>query len=109
MKKGKPPVTYDTRYRYKLDMLEPGTIVSEKGVEALTAKELGDALGASARPIFTVFASRTLRRRAEPEKQKQVHSAFFTRYKRPFWAFYLENRRRTPWKRRFGCSRRRAF
>ena len=33
------------------------TIVSEKGVEALTAKELGDALGASARPIFTVFAS----------------------------------------------------
>ena len=33
------------------------TIVSEKGIEALTAKELGDALGASARPIFTVFAS----------------------------------------------------
>ena len=33
------------------------TIVSEKGVEALTAKELGDALGSSARPIFTVFAS----------------------------------------------------
>ena len=33
------------------------TIVSEKGVEALTAKEPGDALGASARPIFTVFAS----------------------------------------------------
>ena len=33
------------------------TIVSEKGIEALTAKELGDALGASARPIFTVFAT----------------------------------------------------
>lgn len=32
-------------------------IVSQKGVEALTAKELGDALGASARPIFTVFNS----------------------------------------------------
>ena len=31
-------------------------IVSRKGVEALTAKELGDALGSSARPIFTVFA-----------------------------------------------------
>ena len=30
-------------------------IVSKKGVEALTAKELGDALGSSARPIFTVF------------------------------------------------------
>lgn len=32
-------------------------IVSRKGVEALTAKELGDALGSSARPIFTVFSS----------------------------------------------------
>ena len=27
MKKEKPPMTYDTRYRYKLDMLEPGTIM----------------------------------------------------------------------------------
>ena len=27
MKKEKPPVTYDTRYRYKLDMLEPVTIM----------------------------------------------------------------------------------
>lgn len=33
------------------------TVVSRKGVEALTAKELGDALGSSARPIFTVFNS----------------------------------------------------
>lgn len=32
-------------------------VVSQKGVEALTAKELGDALGSSARPIFTVFTS----------------------------------------------------
>ena len=32
-------------------------VVSQKGVEALTAKELGDALGTSARPIFTVFSS----------------------------------------------------
>lgn len=32
-------------------------IVSQKGVAALTAKELGDALGSSARPIFTVFNS----------------------------------------------------
>lgn len=30
-------------------------LVSEKGVDALTAKELGIALGSSARPIFTVF------------------------------------------------------
>lgn len=32
-------------------------VVSRKGVEALTAKELGSALGSSARPIFTVFSS----------------------------------------------------
>lgn len=30
-------------------------LVSKKGVDALTAKELGIALGSSARPIFTVF------------------------------------------------------
>lgn len=30
-------------------------IVSQKGAEALTARELGNALGSSARPIFTVF------------------------------------------------------
>ncbi len=30
-------------------------IVSEKGIEGLTARELGDGLGSSARPIFTVF------------------------------------------------------
>lgn len=32
-------------------------LVSEKGVEALTARELGAKLGSSARPIFTVFSS----------------------------------------------------
>ena len=32
-------------------------IVSQKGVRALTANELGAALGTSARPIFTVFDS----------------------------------------------------
>lgn len=30
-------------------------IVSEKGIEGLTARELGKALGSSARPIFTLF------------------------------------------------------
>lgn len=30
-------------------------IVSQKGAESLTARELGDALGSSSRPIFTVF------------------------------------------------------
>lgn len=32
-------------------------VVSKKGADALTAKQLGDALGSSARPIFTVFNS----------------------------------------------------
>ena len=32
-------------------------LVSEKGIEALTARELGARLGSSARPIFTVFHS----------------------------------------------------
>ena len=32
-------------------------IVRENGVEALTARALGDKLGSSARPIFTVFES----------------------------------------------------
>lgn len=32
-------------------------LVSEKGMEALTARELGTRLGSSARPIFTVFNS----------------------------------------------------
>lgn len=32
-------------------------IVSERGIEGLTARELGAALGSSARPIFTVFQS----------------------------------------------------
>lgn len=30
-------------------------VVSEKGTNGLTAREVGDALGSSARPIFTVF------------------------------------------------------
>lgn len=32
-------------------------LVSKKGVEGLTARELGSALGSSARPIFTLFKS----------------------------------------------------
>ncbi len=31
------------------------TLVSEKGIDALTARELGAFLGSSARPIFTIF------------------------------------------------------
>lgn len=32
-------------------------IVSQKGIDALTAQALGNALGSSARPIFTIFNS----------------------------------------------------
>ncbi len=48
-------------------------IVSRKGVEALTAKELGDALGSSARPIFTVFNSMK-------EVQDEVRTAAMHRF-----------------------------
>ena len=44
------------------------TLVSEKGMEALTARELGLRLGSSARPIFTVFQSME-------EVQRQVRKA----------------------------------
>lgn len=48
-------------------------IVSRKGVEALTAKELGNALGSSARPIFTVFNSMR-------EVQEEVRAAAMRRF-----------------------------
>ena len=45
MKKEKPPVTYDTRYRYKLDMLEPGTIMLKwVGIFLLIGLALGGSL-----------------------------------------------------------------
>ena len=44
------------------------TLVSEKGMEALTGRELGLRLGSSARPIFTVFQSME-------EVQRQVRKA----------------------------------
>ena len=50
-------------------------VVSQKGVEALTAKELGDALGSSARPIFTVFHSMK-------EVQDEVRAAAMRRFER---------------------------
>ena len=48
-------------------------LVSQKGAEALTAKELGDALGTSARPIFTVFCSMK-------EVQEEVRAAAMRRF-----------------------------
>lgn len=47
-----PPKPKFTREEIIAAALE---LVSKKGVEALTARELGAVLGSSARPIFTVF------------------------------------------------------
>ena len=49
-----PPKPKFTREEIVATALE---LVSEKGMEALTARELGARLGSSARPIFTVFNS----------------------------------------------------
>lgn len=48
-------------------------IVSQRGTSALTAKELGNALGSSARPIFTVFTSMK-------EVQAEVRQAAMARF-----------------------------
>lgn len=47
-----PPKPKFTREEITLAALE---IVSQKGADALTARELGNALHSSARPIFTIF------------------------------------------------------
>ncbi len=48
-------------------------VVSRKGAEGLTAKELGDALGSSARPIFTLF--KTMK-----EVQEETREAAMARF-----------------------------
>jgi len=48
-------------------------LVSEKGIEALTARELGVRLGSSARPIFTVFTSME-------QVQEEVRAAALKRF-----------------------------
>ena len=48
-------------------------LASEKGIEALTARELGVRLGSSARPIFTVFNSME-------EVQVEVRAAALKRF-----------------------------
>ena len=48
-------------------------LVSEQGIEALTARELGARLGSSARPIFTVFHSME-------EVQEEVRAAALKRF-----------------------------
>lgn len=63
----KPKFTKDEIIAAALD------IVSSKGVEALTARELGQALGSSARPIFTIFKNME-------ELQQQVRGAAMRRF-----------------------------
>ena len=48
-------------------------LVRERGMEGLTARELGQRLGSSARPIFTVFSSME-------EVQDAVRNAALTRF-----------------------------
>ena len=60
-----PPKAKFTKDEITAKALE---IVREKGESALTARSLGEALGSSARPIFTVFENME-------EVQKEVFSA----------------------------------
>ena len=67
-----PPKPKFTREEIVTAALE---LVAEKGLEALTARELGQKLGSSARPIFTVFQSME-------EVQQAVRSAAMERFNR---------------------------
>ena len=63
----KPKFTRDEIEAAALDM------VSERGMEALTARDLGQRLGSSARPIFTVFENMEA-------VQKEVRKAAMRRF-----------------------------
>ena len=65
-----PPKPKFTKEEIVVTALE---LVSEKGIEALTARELGVRLGSSARPIFTVFNSME-------EVQEEVRAAALKRF-----------------------------
>ena len=65
-----PPKPKFTREEIVTAALE---LVAEKGLEALTARELGQQLGSSARPIFTVFQSME-------EVQRQLRQAAMERF-----------------------------
>lgn len=67
-----PPKPKFTREEIVAAALE---LVSRAGVEGLTARELGAALGSSARPIFTVFQSME-------EVEQEVRRAAMARFER---------------------------
>ena len=68
-------------------------LVSEQGIEALTARNLGARLGSSARPIFTVF-------RSMEEVQQEVRTAAMGRFE----AFISGGREDAPIFKRFGIQ-----
>ena len=68
-------------------------LVSEQGIEALTARNLGARLGSSARPIFTVFHSME-------EVQQEVRTAAMGRFE----AFISGGREDVPIFKRFGIQ-----
>lgn len=68
-------------------------LVSEQGMAALTARNLGVRLGSSARPIFTVFSSME-------EVQQEVRTAAMRRFE----AFISGGREDVPIFKRFGIQ-----
>lgn len=66
-------------------------LVSERGADALTARELGVRLGSSARPIFTVF-------RGMDELQEEVRSAALQRFE----SFPVEPEQEMPYFKQVG-------
>lgn len=56
-------------------------IVSKKGVNGLTARELGEALGSSARPIFTIFKNME---ELQEEVRKEALHRFETYAEQPY-------------------------
>ncbi|MCM1105771.1 MAG: TetR/AcrR family transcriptional regulator [Blautia sp.] len=51
-------------------------LVRKDGIESVTARELGAALGSSARPIFTVFSSMDELKEAILERAKAVYKSY---------------------------------
>ncbi len=51
-------------------------LVRQEGAEALTARSLGDKLGSSPRPIFTLFSSMEDVRSAVTEKAKNLYNEY---------------------------------
>ena len=68
-------------------------LVSERGMSALTARDLGERLGSSARPIFTLFKNME-------EVQKEVRKAAINRFN----DFALRAEEYTPTFKQFGMQ-----